>query len=164
MLKHWGWSAGVTFLSCQPTQLSLAFVAGAIFLVIQWLTHPAKTLINTDNTKLGLGKCRNIVGAFCIIFNTGRDIWISSWLNTMTRLSYICNTIGSWWPGDAKPYRQRPWHWGTRVLAAISQIPQCIRQIYHNAPFCNRKVHTCAHFCYKMVHCGLFVWCIMGFV
>ena len=24
----------------------------------------------------------------------------------------------------------------------ISQIPQCIRQISHNAPFCNRNVHT----------------------
>ena len=34
-----------------------------------------------------------------------------------------------------------------------SQIPQCIRQISHNAPFCNRNVHTRAHLCYKMVHC-----------
>ena len=33
---------------------------------------------------------------------------------------------------------------------AISQIPQCIRQISHNAPFCNRNVHMCAHFCYKL--------------
>ena len=22
----------------------------------------------------------------------------------------------------------------------------------------------CAHFCYQMVHCGIFVWCIVGFV
>ena len=44
------------------------------------------------------------------------------------------------------------------------QIPQCIRQISHNVPFCNRNVHTCAHFCYKMVHCGIWDWCIMGFV
>ena len=34
----------------------------------------------------------------------------------------------------------------------------------HNAPFCNRNVHMCAHFCYEMVHCGIFVWCIVGFV
>ena len=46
----------------------------------------------------------------------------------------------------------------------ISQIPQCISQISHNAPFCNRNVHTCAHFCYKMVHCGIWDWCIVGFV
>ena len=45
----------------------------------------------------------------------------------------------------------------------ISQIPQCIWQISHNAPFWNRNVHTCAHFCYKMVHCGIWDWCIMGF-
>ena len=32
----------------------------------------------------------------------------------------------------------------------ISQIPQCIRQLSHNAPFCD----MCAHFCYEMVHCG----------
>ena len=44
----------------------------------------------------------------------------------------------------------------------VSQIPQCMRQISHNAPFCDRNVHTCAHFCYKMVHCGIFVYCILG--
>ena len=46
----------------------------------------------------------------------------------------------------------------------ISQIPQCIRQIPHNAPYCNRNVHTCAHFCYKMVHCGIWDCWIVGFV
>ena len=46
----------------------------------------------------------------------------------------------------------------------ISQIPECICVISHNATFCNRNVHMCAHFCYKMVHCGIFVWCILGFV
>ena len=46
----------------------------------------------------------------------------------------------------------------------ISQIPQCIRQISHNARPCNRNVHTCAHFCCKMVHRGIFVWCIVGYV
>ena len=46
----------------------------------------------------------------------------------------------------------------------ISQMPQCIRQISHNAPFCNRNVHTCAHFCYKMLHCGIWHRCILGFV
>ena len=33
-----------------------------------------------------------------------------------------------------------------------------------NAQFCNRNVRICAHFCYKTVHCGIFVWCIVGFV
>ena len=46
----------------------------------------------------------------------------------------------------------------------ISQIPQYIRQISHNASFCNRNVHMCAHFCYKMVHCGIWDWCIVGLV
>ena len=46
----------------------------------------------------------------------------------------------------------------------ISQIPQRICAISHNAAFCNRNVHMCAHFCYKMLHCGISVWCILGFV
>ena len=46
----------------------------------------------------------------------------------------------------------------------ISQIPECICAISHNATFCDRNVHMCAHFCYKMLHCGIFVWCIVGFV
>ena len=46
----------------------------------------------------------------------------------------------------------------------MSQIPQCIMQISHNAPLCNRNVQMCAHFCYKMLHCGIWDWCIMGFV
>ena len=37
------------------------------------------------------------------------------------------------------------WNW------PIWQIPQCIRQIFHNTLFCNRNVHTYAHFCYKKV-------------
>ena len=41
--------------------------------------------------------------------------------------------------------------------SSISQIPQCIRQITHNAPFPT-------HFCYKMVHCAIWVWYIVGFV
>ena len=38
----------------------------------------------------------------------------------------------------------------------ISQIPPCIRQISHNAPFCKAP---CAHYCYKLVRCEK--WCIV---
>ena len=41
--------------------------------------------------------------------------------------------------------------------SSISQIPQCIRQITHNAPFSNK-------FLLQKVHCGIWVWCIVGFV
>ena len=34
----------------------------------------------------------------------------------------------------------------------------------HNAPFCDRNVRTCAHFCDKIVHCGIWDWCIVGFL
>ena len=34
----------------------------------------------------------------------------------------------------------------------------------YNVPFCSRIIHICAHFCGKMVHCGIFLWCIVGFV
>ena len=45
----------------------------------------------------------------------------------------------------------------------VSQIPQCVRQISHNAPFCDRNVHTSTHFFYKfgalwdicLIHCGI---------
>ena len=46
----------------------------------------------------------------------------------------------------------------------ISQIPECICAISHNAPIYNRNMHICAHFCYQMVHCGIFFCCIVGFV
>ena len=43
---------------------------------------------------------------------------------------------------------------------SLAEIPQCIRQISHNAPFCNRNVHMCEHFCYSgalwdicLMHC-----------
>ena len=34
----------------------------------------------------------------------------------------------------------------------------------HNVPFGNRNVHTDAYLCYKIIHCGLWNWCIIGFV
>ena len=46
----------------------------------------------------------------------------------------------------------------------LVQIPQCTSPVSYSAPFCNRNVHICAHFCYRLLHCGIFVWCIMGFV
>ena len=46
------------------------------------------------------------------------------------------------------------------IYRPISQIPRCIKQISHNAPLCNTREHVCC----KMVHCGIWEWCIMGFV
>ena len=65
------------------------------------------------------------------------------------------------WPRSMSPYGViRPQWVNTYSNRLISQIPQCIRQISHNAPFRN----TCAHFCYEMVHCGMWHRCILGFV
>ena len=47
-------------------------------------------------------------------------------------------------------------------FSTISQISQCIAPISHMQ--CNRNMHTCTHFCYKMVNCGIWEWCIVGFV
>ena len=47
-----------------------------------------------------------------------------------------------------------PFH-GIQVNRSISQIPQCISQISHNAPFCNRM---CTH-----VHISVTKWCIVGY-
>ena len=38
----------------------------------------------------------------------------------------------------------------------FSQIPQCIRQISHNAPLCSKNVHT-------SVHISVTKWCIVGY-
>ena len=54
-----------------------------------------------------------------------------------------------------------------RIFDLFQQIPltnppECIRQISHNAPFCNKNVQVCAHFRYEMVHCGTWGWGIVG--
>ena len=59
---------------------------------------------------------------------------------------HLVNSKGDW---PRKYQRNRP----------ISQIPQCIRQMSHNAPFCDRNVH-----CYKLVRCAILDWCIVGYV
>ena len=68
------------------------------------------------------------------------------------------------------------WQWKDSYLKngskrPISQIPQCMRQMSHNAPFCNRNVHTCTFLLQNdalwdmgLLHCGIWDWCIMGFV
>ena len=83
--------------------------------------------------------------------------------------SFICAWINSWVnnrkAGDLRRHRA---YYDVIVMLrgkspcperphdrAISQIPQCIRQISHNAPFCNRNVHTCAYF--------VITWCIVGY-
>ena len=52
---------------------------------------------------------------------------------------------------------------GIQSNRSISQIPQCLRKISHNATLSNRNVCMC-HFCYKVVHCGIWDWCIVGYV
>ena len=80
-------------------------------------------------------------------------------------------------PSDIKPpvIRAMVWHrasdshytdlWRqyTTTNRPISQIPQCIRLISHNAPYFSRNVHMCTHFCHKMVYRGIWDWCIVGY-
>ena len=56
--------------------------------------------------------------------------------------------------------------WTNADLLSIVLLPKS-----HNAPVPYPTMHhlvtemcTRARFCYKMVHCGIFVWCIVGFV
>ena len=70
-----------------------------------------------------------------------------------------------WWP-LLKPL---PWNPLALVMSlhsfedrSISQIPQCIKQISHHAPFCNRNVHTCTFLLQNgalwdmgLLHCGI---------
>ena len=46
----------------------------------------------------------------------------------------------------------------------VAPIPHCTSPRSHNSPFRDRNVHMYGHFCYKMVQCGVFVWCIVGFM
>ena len=57
----------------------------------------------------------------------------------------------------------------THSSRPISQIPQCIKYptMHHFITKMCTRVHisvTCAYFCFKMVYCGIWDWCIVGFV
>ena len=54
-----------------------------------------------------------------------------------------------------------PSQW-SHCKTSISQNPQCI--IYPTMDCFVTEICTCAHFCYKMVHCGIWDWCIVGFL
>ena len=54
------------------------------------------------------------------------------------------------WPSYPYSSRLFHWHWGNRP---ISQIPESICAISHNATFCNRNVHI-----------SVTKWCIVGYV
>ena len=124
-------------------------------------------------------------------FPTGMS-WVEPifylWLSTYEAIHYKCFDFSHWLKHHSAIDRewQQGKHQGSALLALcagnppgnliitlsavltsnrpISQIPQCIRQISHNATFCNRNVHMRAHFCYKMLHCGIWHRCILGFV
>ena len=90
---------------------------------------------------------------------------------------------GFWWPGDTEPGHQQScywpnfpgvsWHQHHKSFNAFSKTMLMILimknhwQIYLTASWfllCPMGLHTCGHFCYKMVHCGIWDWCIVGFV
>ena len=72
---------------------------------------------------------------------------------------------------DMKPWSRKPHHGdlpmlspraGWRANKSISQIPQRLREISHNAPLFNRNVHTCTFLLQSgtlwdigLVHCGI---------
>ena len=65
-----------------------------------------------------------------------------------------CNTFEDWVPVDFS-----------------STVPQASIDPSHKSqnasvphPTMQHFVTECAHFCYKMLHCGIFAWCIVGFV
>ena len=92
----------------------------------------------------------------CIIALLLLDIYLNSVRCSVSQKQFNHNLVAQ--------LTQVRFHNMSHVDRPISQIPECIRQISHNAPFCNRNVHTCAHFCYKMLHCGIWHRCILGFV
>ena len=63
------------------------------------------------------------------------------------------------------------WKYGCRFLLQywiktrdLSHKSHIVLDKYHYATICNRNVHTWTHFCYKISHCGIWGWCIVGFV
>ena len=50
--------------------------------------------------------------------------------------------------------------WSHSINRPFSQIPKCTSPISHNAPF---RTEMCT-FLFWMVHCGIWDWCIVGFV
>ena len=59
-------------------------------------------------------------------------------------------------------WRHRYENAGICHFVPISQIPQCIK--YPTMHHFVTEMCTHAHFCYKMLHCGIWDWCIVGFV
>ena len=82
------------------------------------------------------------------------------------------NAPGAWRPEQSHQcYHENDlytmcWTIGNGILdnRDISQIPKCPCHISHNALFWNRNVNTCEHFYDTLVNCGIFVWCVLGFV
>ena len=63
------------------------------------------------------------------------------------------NTQWFWWVACNITARHIAYYIGSR---SITQLPQSVGPIFHNAPLCYRNVHTCEHFCYNVVCCGIF--------
>ena len=103
-----------------------------------------------------LGQCPSswCPGALIRQVNSHREIDYVCYFHPWRTISVICIIVLSRHGENAIVLKQ---------FIKTAQIPQCIRQISHNAPLRNRNVHTCAHFCCKKVHCGMRYWCIVGF-
>ena len=61
------------------------------------------------------------------------------------------------------PLMLNKYGWLWLSLRLVARIPQT-SLISHNAPFCNINMHMSVNFCYRMVHCGIFFYCIVGFM
>ena len=73
--------------------------------------------------------------------------------------------LNQWWPSSLMHVCKVDMNvLSENILIIVNDVLIYRWYISHKAPFCNRNVHMCAHFCYKVVHCGIFVWCIVGFV
>ena len=116
-------------------------------LKVVYLFHNDVLEISRYCCELHIYICKSGISPTVVLFNFDKLLWLLFYY-----LSYICRSFI-----HVRMIFQSQHQRG-------SQIPQCICTVSHNATFCSRNVHRCAHFCYKMMHCGIFVWCIVGFV
>ena len=135
-----------------------------IYLETVWIFQCRDTIVMLSFSIRGPKSIRNDTGERCVYVTTTRMFGPPITNPDTNRLNEakVCHSgMPHWQPllGILS--------WSSHSLQLnrpISQIPECIRQISHNATFCNRNVHTCEHFCHKMLYCGIWHRCILGFV
>ena len=105
--------------------------------------HSPRASVTTKTSAYGLGFC--LLSPLGHVFHTAWETMIKSY-NSEESYQYIFRHL-------------RIWKW---LEASHKLLNTSDKYLTKNHFVTN--VHMRAYFCYKMMHCGIWDWCIMGFV